>query len=500
MTAILQKRSNRNLILILALALLLRLAGISSRPIWYDESFSALFAEQGPQAILEGTLAREADTSAAEEHPPVYYFILWGWMQIFGNSLISIRLLSVAASLGIITCIYHIAGRLAGESTAITASLLTAILPFQIHYGQEIRMYVFLAFWLCLAVYALINEKWGLFCISSALAQYTHNLAAFFLIPLAFIPVFQKDWKSLRSLTLAGLAAIALYLPWLTQLPAQFSKVTSGFWIEKPGLEKIFTLFLIYLPHLPLSKLQLLPGLLLATLTITLGAYQTYRARTTNEDLARSGLFFAYLAFVPPLFLWLVSQIFPVYLERALLPSHAFFCIWIAWAFTKTRLPRPVQIFTFILILLSAGIGFYQQITYNGFPYGPFASLDQSIRNRFQNGDMVIHSNKLTYLPTFYFDRNLPESFLMDPAGGTTDTLSPAIQKLLGLDQENNIEAASAHATRVWYVIFQESLDEYKAEGYLIHPDIAYLNENFTLTSSEKDGDIWLFLYTRPAR
>jgi hypothetical protein len=162
-------------------------------------------------------------------------------------------------------------------------------------------MYVLLTFWLCLATLTFLKRQWILFSIAAALAQYTHNLAAFYLIPLAFSPIFQTDWKTLRSLTLAGFAAIIMYSPWLIHLPAQISKVTSSFWIEKPGFEKLFTLFLIYLPHLPLPNNLLLPGLLLATLTIALAAFQTYRAQKEDPQKAKSGLWLAYLSFVPPL-------------------------------------------------------------------------------------------------------------------------------------------------------------------------------------------------------
>ena len=203
------------LILILTLALVIRLAGIDTRSIWYDEAFSVLLAEQGPAAILSGTLAADADLSAAEEHPPAYYFMLWSWMQAFGNSLVAVRMLSIIASLGIVFCAYLIAKHLFNRQTALTAALLTTILPFQIHYGQEIRMYVFMTFWLCLATLAFLKRQWILFAVTAALAQYTHNLAAFYLIPLAFTPVFQKDWKTLRSVTLAGFAAIIIYSPWL---------------------------------------------------------------------------------------------------------------------------------------------------------------------------------------------------------------------------------------------------------------------------------------------
>jgi hypothetical protein len=317
------------------------------------------------------------------------------------------------------------------------------------------------------------------------------------LIPLAFTPVFQKDWKTLRSLTLAGFVAIIMYSPWLIQLPAQISKVTSSFWIEKPGIEKLFTLFLFYLPHLPLPNNLLLPGLLIATLTVSLAAFQTYRAQKDDPQNAKSGLWLAYLSFTPPLLLWLISQISPMYVERALLPSHAIFCIWLAWAFTQPKLPRPIQIFAFVLIFLSAGMGFYQHITYKGFPYGQYAALDQSIQHRLEQGDVVIHSNKLTYLPSLYFDRDLPQSYLIDAPGSSTDTLSPAKRKILHLTDQENIENASMNATRVWFIIFQQSINEFTAQGYKTHPQLEYLDQHFTLESVEDWDDVKVYLYQK---
>ncbi len=487
--------SKTKLILILAFALLLRLVGISARPIWYDEAFSVLLAEQGPSAILSGTLAADADSSAAEEHPPAYYFALWGWIQIFGNSLISIRLLSIIFSLGIVFLVFQIAAHLLDEHTALAAAFFAAILPFQIHYGVEIRMYVLLTFWLTLATLAFLKRQWILFSIAAALAQYTHNLAAFYLIPLALTPVFQRDWKTLRSLTLAGFAALGIYSPWLIQLPAQISKVTSSFWIEKPGVEKLFTLLLIYLPHLPLPNSLLLAGLLLATLIIVLAAFQTYRAQKENFPHAKSGLWLAYLSFTPPLLLWLVSQISPMYVERALLPAHAIFCIWLAWAFTQTKLPRPIQIFAFALILASAGMGIYQHVSYKGFPYVSPA-LNQSIQSRLEEGDVVIHSSKLSYLPSFYFDRTLPQGFIADPIHSSVDTLSPATQRILNAQSFEDIESGTANASRVWFIIYQQSLDEY-TQAQQIHPHLEYLGAHFEIEFIEEWGDVRIYLYEK---
>ena len=188
-----------------------------------------------------------------------------------------------------------------------------------------------------------------------------------------------------------------------------------------------------------------------------------------------------------------------MYVERALLPSHAIFCIWLAWAFTQTKLPHPIQVLVFALIFTSAGIGLYQHINYKEFPYGPFAALDQSIRNRFEQGDVVIHSNKLTYLPSFYFDRELPQSYIIDPPGSSTDTLSPATRKILHLTDQENIETATTGAARIWFIILQQSMDEFTSQGFQTHPDIEYLNSNFILTSTEIFDDVRLYIYIRRA-
>lgn len=205
---------NSTLISIVFLALTLRLAGIASRPIWYDEAFSILLAEKGPSTILAGTLSVDADVSSAEEHPPGYYFTLWAWIKLFGNSITSARMASILAGVGTMGFVELIAKQVFNETTAQAAAILMAALPFQVHYSQEIRMYAFLALWLSAVTYFYIKKQWIPFLIfSAALSQYTHNLAAIYLIPIALTPLIQRDWKTLRAVTLAGFSAIILYSP-----------------------------------------------------------------------------------------------------------------------------------------------------------------------------------------------------------------------------------------------------------------------------------------------
>lgn len=56
---------------ILAFGLALRLIGLESRPLFYDEAFSYFLSIQPFGKIVQGT--------AADTMPPLYYFLLHGW-------------------------------------------------------------------------------------------------------------------------------------------------------------------------------------------------------------------------------------------------------------------------------------------------------------------------------------------------------------------------------------------------------------------------------------
>lgn len=494
------KSAKAKLILILVFAFIIRLSGIATRPIWYDEAFSILFSEKGLNAMIYGTLS-QTGAGSADIHPLGYYTLLWAWMKIFGQSLVTVRLFSVFANLASLVLIFQIARLLFNDKTALVAAVIFSVLPFQIHFAQEIRMYSMLSLWLLLSTYAFLRGRsgnwkwWMVFVISSALAQYTHSLAAIYLMGLAASPLIQKDWKTLKAVVFSSTFSILLYLPWLLYLPSQFSKVQAAYWVERPGIEKLFTLLLFYLPNLPLPNNLLLPGLMVSTSIISIAAFQTILAKKRASSSLDQGLWMAYLAFTPPLLLWLISQFVPIYIERALLPSQAIFCIWLAWAFTETELPKPVQTVAFGLVFIAALTGWIQHVNYAGFPYGPFLTINRRIDSQFQQGDVIVHSNKLSYLPALYFEHQAPQEYMADPSGGSTDTLAAATQEVLEIQAYSDMETATNNKSKVWFVIYQTSIDEFTAQGYKTHPQLEYLDNNFSLLSVEIFDDVRLYVY-----
>ena len=95
------------------------------------------------------------------------------------------------------------------------------------------------------------------------------------------------------------------------------------------------------------------------------------------------------------------------------------------------------------------------------------------------------------------FDRELSQAFIGDPPGTPTDTLAAATQEVLKIKASKDIRTATGNKKRVWYIIYQRAIDEYIAGGYSTHPDLAYLDANYSLKSEESWDGLQVFLYTK---
>ncbi len=123
--------------------------------------------------------------------------------------------------------------------------------------------------------------------------------------------------------------------------------------------------------------------------------------------------------------------------------------------------------------------------------------MQASLSGRLQPGDEIIHSSKLTLLPAVYFDDSLPQIFIADPPGSSVDTLAPATRKVLGVTSAADIASAAGDARRIWFIIFQQSMDEYAAAGQGIPPQLAWMSEHYVLDSTQDFGDLRVYLFTR---
>lgn len=114
----------------------LRLLRLDWQPLWWDEGYSVYFATE--------PLARMLALTARDIHPPLYYLLLHGWIQLWGNAAPETgRLLSVwigGAGLLLQLWLAWLFFRRRPQ-LLLLAVLLAALNPMQLFYSQEIRMY-----------------------------------------------------------------------------------------------------------------------------------------------------------------------------------------------------------------------------------------------------------------------------------------------------------------------------------------------------------------------
>lgn len=139
-----------------ALALALRFYRIDAQSFWYDEGLTVALAVRPLDDI--------ARAAAADVHPPLYYWLLHGWLLLTGTGEAAARAFSAVCGAITVVLTTILGWRWAGAVAGWLAGIAAAVSPFAIHYSQETRMYalaMLLAACLWLALDAAVRSETG---------------------------------------------------------------------------------------------------------------------------------------------------------------------------------------------------------------------------------------------------------------------------------------------------------------------------------------------------
>jgi uncharacterized membrane protein len=136
-------------ILILVLAALLRFYRLGQQSLWADEGNSVALTRLGLWEIAQRT--------AFDIHPPFYYWLLKGWVSIFGTSEMALRSLSALLGVGVVYLIWRLGLLLFNVKVASIAAFVAALSPLLVYYSQETRMYMLLTLLSCLTVLTAVQ-------------------------------------------------------------------------------------------------------------------------------------------------------------------------------------------------------------------------------------------------------------------------------------------------------------------------------------------------------
>jgi uncharacterized membrane protein len=235
------------MIFVLALACGLRFYHLASDSLWMDELFSIWLAKQ--------SFVKFWQVMSHENHPPLYYLMLSGWIKIFGSSAFAVRSLSAICGIAIIPVIFVAMRRLYNIQTAYYVATLTAVLPPLVRYSQEARMYAPVALFATIALVGALlylqtpSKRHGiLFAVGMTLALYTHYFSVFLWLMLVTL-ISGEIWlrqglKAVKQWCLLCLIPLLAFVPWLSVIVSQYKENSATHWVAQmpaPSMEELLT-------------------------------------------------------------------------------------------------------------------------------------------------------------------------------------------------------------------------------------------------------------------
>lgn len=203
--------------------------------VWADEAYTF--------AMLRHSFAEIWAITAADVHPPLYYFLLKLLSAPFAYNLWAVRFFSALPCLILLVTAAFQLPKLFGKGAAALFLLLYLLYPYTMTYAAEARMYSLAELFIFLnALFAYRCWKWNLgrdwagFALSGVCAAYTHYFAlvsAGVIYLILFVSAAAKKRILLKRWLLAAVATILLYLPWLGCFLTQLAyKIDNPYWIE----------------------------------------------------------------------------------------------------------------------------------------------------------------------------------------------------------------------------------------------------------------------------
>jgi uncharacterized membrane protein len=208
------------------------LSGLN-KSIWLDEAYSL--------ALIRHSWKDLVSITAADVHPPLYYFILKAFSIISGSSIFAMKLVSIIPEILTVVFSFLFFNKKFGAKTAVLLLLSIMASKSILYYGIEIRMYSWALFFVTMAAitawYAITSDKskwYVLFLVCALGAAYTQYYAAVTVgIGYLFMLIYtiRSGKRRIATVFALGVFALLLYSPWIPIVIKQFTRVSGSFWI-----------------------------------------------------------------------------------------------------------------------------------------------------------------------------------------------------------------------------------------------------------------------------
>lgn len=454
--------SHRVILILLSIILigsLLRIYHLGTESIWLDEAASIDGSKESFVSVIQSS-------GRLHNVPPLYFVLLHFWMLLFGTGEIAVRSLSAIFGIISIFVIYQVGCQLFNRKVGLISSFLSAISCYHIYYSQEARAYSLLQLLTLLSFSFFIkilktDDKrelyFALLLLTNVCLAYTHPYGLFAIVSqIVYFLFLWSEYKRLRFWFMGvQVGTAAFFSPWIPTFFGRVSKISEGFWIDKPSLKDIFQTFIDYTSgDFGLSGLSSMFFLVFSILCLIAlisikrvnGGWtrrkplQSVKGLSWNispEFVEETLLLLLWLSF-PIIIPFIVSQfITPIYLTRYTIGASAAFYLLVAKgisAFTS----RKALFFVVILVSLLSLPGL--QHYYSHYMKTQWREITGFIEHNTRAKDVIVIWPDYYQLPfNYYYKENLERFGIPD----VQDTKEIAAF----------VDGATAGKERLWLVV-----------------------------------------------
>lgn len=461
--------------LIILVALIARLLLLNRFDVWFDEAFSILVAKQSISNILIAVLA--------DNHPPLYFFILHFWAKLFGINQVFLRLLSSIFGLVSMIVFYRLTELMFDKRLLRNISLtLFSFSPLIIYYDIQARMYSLFVLLTLLSVYFFLKllKKISLlngtaFFIFITLSVFTHYYGLLLLLTLSLIALLKKK-VILVPLLFSLAVSFALVISFINNA-SHPSFIQQPFWIALSaslfsyilGGTGQITLRSYFASTIPLFiKLFFILSSSFFIILSILGVKKFWK------DKLRINI--VYIFYLPLVFLSFFSLFLPLFSPRATIFLAPYFFILVVAGFPKIFIKNGVFLIPGILLVLNSILLIY--------PFFYSSSLKKAFEQTPQDVT-TLHTSILSYYSSLIYQNGNQNSLLI----GTNPLNIKTIQIISG--KTSNIPK---NKDRMVLLDVENGIDPKERLQIINH-----LNRDYLLTKKQVFGTVTIYFFQKPS-
>jgi hypothetical protein len=452
--------------------IVLRIIPVWAQRTWYDENFSILLARLPLDRLISAT--------AGDVHPPLWYLLCWPLAHIpFLPAWAVVRIPALLASIAAIWVWWLILQNMEKSPKVILIAFgLFCLIPNQIYYAQEGRMYSLLALLVLSAWLAILRRKWGWLFVATSLMLWLQNYGMIYAVAL-WVAALVRDicfWHTLfpedtlrqkiefyllnlKPVTISLAFAGLTFIPWVLVLVHQMGEINGNYWIRAITFPSVLAdFFQVYFSNGMLDANMLNFAVfygVLAWVLIFLLRKKTLDAPTLV------------LAFLPVTLAAVVSVAWqPIMLFRALISSGAFLVLILAEAIEQMSKRQVMVMAIFALPALLVNLsGVAIRSVWAGNVLDMNTRIISEVDTNWRSGDLLYYADDGMYVTGAVSWKNIDNAMRVQPCAEVMGDLSQQTRLALGMRMGPVPENVTG---RIWVISAETPLNPACENDYLI--------------------------------